>query len=132
MANWYGTSRSNYFAVKDRATFNAWAESRALIVMEDGDLVGINPGADDGGWPSDYEDEDTGDLVDFDLKAELAPLIQEGQIVVLVEAGAENLRYVTGYAIAFNHTGEFVEVSLSDIYKLAAAKFGREPTAAEY
>lgn len=45
MANWYGSARSNYFRVKDRDAFLAWAEELGLTVMhtKDGsDLFGIH------------------------------------------------------------------------------------------
>jgi hypothetical protein len=40
-----------------------------------------------------------------------------------MEIGAEKLRYLTGVAIAVNHKGRVVEVTLSDIYRKAARSF---------
>ncbi len=37
---------------------------------------------------------------DFDLVEELAQHLADGEIAVLVEAGAEKLRYITGDAVA--------------------------------
>ena len=131
MANWYGAARSNYFLVKDRAAFNTWAKARNLEVLEEGPMVGIHPdGAE--GWPSFYWDETEDDDVDFDIPKELSELLVEGQVVVMLETGAEKLRYITGRAVAFDHTGKVVELSLSEIYDRAKQEFGVEPTAAEY
>ena len=123
MANWYGTARSNYFRVKDRHAFLKWADRRGLGVFkneESGDLFAIHGGAsDDGSWPSYDMEGDT----EIDLVAELAQHLPQGQIAVLMEIGAEKLRYLTGVAIAVNHKGRVVELTLSDIYRKAARAF---------
>jgi len=49
-----------------------------------------------------------------------------------MEAGAEKHCYVGGWAVAINSKGERAQVTLHDIYALAAKKFGVEPTAASY
>ena len=123
MANWYGTARSNYFRVKDLAAFEAWAEDRSLSVMtdnEDPTLVGI------------YPDDPGEDIIEIALIREVAAHLPEGQVVVLMCSGAEKLRYVTGEATAFDHTGKIVRVSINDIYALAEKAFGVKPTKAEY
>jgi hypothetical protein len=123
MANWYGTSRSNYFRVKDKDAFLKWAEVRGLGVFkneESADLFAIHGGStDDGSWPSYDMEGDT----EIDLVAELAEHLAKGQIAVLMEIGAEKLRYLTGVAIAINHKGRVVELTLSDIYRKAARAF---------
>jgi hypothetical protein len=40
-----------------------------------------------------------------------------------MEIGAEKLRYLTGVAIAVNHKGRVVQLTLSDIYCKAARAF---------
>lgn len=136
MANWYGTARSNYFRVKDRDAFLKWAEKRGLGVFEsseDAGLFAIHSGdsTDGGSWPSYDVEKDT----EVDLVRELAEHLPNGQVAVLVEVGAEKLRYLTGQAIAINAKGRVVEVTLSDIYRKAARGF-RVPesgiTRAEY
>ena len=123
MANWYGTSRSNYFRVKDKDAFLKWAEVRGLGVFkneESADLFAIHGGStDDGSWPSYDMEGDT----EIDLVAELAEHLAKGQIAVLMEIDAEKLRYLTGVAIAINHKGRVVELTLSDIYRKAARAF---------
>jgi len=66
MANFYGTSRSNYFRVRNGVLFKGWVEMRGLQLLDkdhvdsEGHLVeklwGIAPGSssEDGCWPS-YE-----------------------------------------------------------------------------
>jgi len=124
MANWYGTARSNYFRVKDKVAFLKWADGRALGVFkneENTDLFAIYGGesTDDGSWPSYDVEGDT----EIDLVTELAQHLPKGQIAVLLEIGAEKLRYLTGMAIAVNHEGRVVELTLSDIYCKAARAF---------
>jgi hypothetical protein len=136
MANWYGTARSNYFAVKDEAAFRAWAGKRGLQVWEEKEekpaegkeprkLFGVAPDGfanDSGGWPSvDFEADD--DHAEIDLVAELAELIQDDQIVVLEQVGSEKLRYINGHATAFNSAGKRIDVDLDDIYRIAAKRF---------
>lgn len=138
MANFYGTARSNYFRVKDGALFRAYIlpmQSLNLITqkVKGETLFGIISTCDDTGtFPSSLYNEETGEDTEIDLIAGIAAHLCPGEVCVLMEAGAEKLRYISGWAQAFDHTGEVVTVSLSDIYKLAKAKFNVEPTAAEY
>lgn len=80
----------------------------------------------------DETEEEEGEEQAYDLPVLISPFLVEGEIVVMMEAGAEKLRYITGEALAFDHTGEVVQVSLRDIYKLAKEKFGKDPSRAEY
>jgi hypothetical protein len=136
MANWYGSSRSNYFRVKDHDAFLTWAEGRGLGVFknrEDTGLFAIHGGesTDDGSWPSYDMEHDT----EIDLVAELAQHLPKGQVAVLMEVGAEKLRYLTGAAFAINSKGRVAELTLGDIYRKAARTFHipeSEITRAEY
>lgn len=124
MANWYGTARSNYFRVKDNDAFLKWADSRGLGVFRDeenADLFAIHGGesTDNGSWPS-YDVKNDREI---DFIEELAQHLSKGQVAVLMEVGAEKLRYLTGVAIAVNHSGRIVEVTLGDIYRKAARVF---------
>jgi hypothetical protein len=123
MANWYGSSRSNYFCVKDCEAFCQWAESRGLGVFRSESNPGhfaIHSGDNDSGsWPS-YDLETDSEM---DLTTELAQHLPKGQIAVLMEIGAEKLRYLTGVAIAVNYKGRVAVVSLDDIYRKAAHTF---------
>ena len=124
MANWYGTARSNYFRVKDAEVFVQWAKRRGLGVFKierGADIFAIHGGdsTGDGSWPSYDLDEDS----EIDLVRELAEHLPKGQVAVLMEIGAEKLRYLTGVAIAVNHKGRVVQLTLSDIYYKAARAF---------
>jgi hypothetical protein len=124
MANWYGSSRSNYFRVKDSDAFLQWVGKRGLGLYknsEDATVFAIHSGnsTDGGSWPS----YDLGSVTEIDLVAELAQHLPKGQVAVLMEIGAEKLRYLTGIAIAVNHQGRAAVVSLDDIYRKAAHTF---------
>ncbi len=126
MANYYEHARSNYFEVKDEAAFLAWAEKRWIKTARQGDSpkFAVFP-RDENGWPRfDFEVEDeAGYDADIDFVQELANRLKEGQIAVLQSVGYEKLRYLSGQAVAFDHTGKQVEVSIDDIYERAAAAF---------
>ena len=135
MANWYGSARSNYFRVKDANAFHEWTERRQLEVFKsdkEADVVAIYPSENsDGAWPTYDLEEDA----EFDLATELAEHLVPGQVAVLLEVGAEKLRYLTGQAIAVNAEGGMVELTLSDIYRTAARAYRvpeSEITRAEY
>jgi hypothetical protein len=62
---------------------------------------------------------------------ELALHLADEEVAVLQEVGAENLRFVNGYAIAVNNKGERRDISLENIYDLAK-ELGSNITKAEY
>jgi hypothetical protein len=124
MADWFGAARSNYFRVKDRDKFFKWTEERGLGIIEnkqDPGLFAVHSGnsTDDGSWPSYDMEDDT----EIDLVAELAQHLPKRQVAILMEVGAEKLRYLTGVAVAVNHKGRAAVVSLDDIYRKAARTF---------
>jgi hypothetical protein len=132
LANWYGFSRSNYFKVKDREQFEAWVDGidDLEILAENDGRFAIN-GAWYGGWPHARCHDERNDTP-IDLACELSAHLEEGEIAVLLQAGAEKLRYITGDALAVNHRGEQVTLSLDDIYGLAKTAFGGVPSDASY
>src|SRR4051794_14568568 len=113
MANWWGSSRSNYFRVKDLDRFKSWAEDieEINILYTGGGLVAIS-GKYYGGWPHVRGEE----CDSFDLFQELSQHLADGEIAVLIEAGAEKLCYITGHAVAVTSRGEKVSLSLEQIY----------------
>ena len=138
MANFNGTARSNYFRVKDEAAFRTWCAALGLAIFEgEGKQLGMfgfySDDSDTGTFPSfrpsrHGEDDDE----EIDLGEELAPHLADGEIAVLMEAGAEKLRYISGWAQAIHSDGRMVAISLHDIYSLAEATFGTKPTEASY
>lgn len=134
MANWYGSARSNYFHVKDVEAFKEWVDtlSGCGVINDDEGRWGLLVNSENGGWPSNRYDEETDGYVDIDLAKELVEHLAEGQVAVLMECGAEKLRFITGFATAVSWTGETVQISLDDIYQKAQEAFGVEPSQAAY
>ena len=130
MANWYGAARSNYVLIKDlKALVDAldpWPISIHKKHKDDSDnnvlVCFLSEDQDSGGWPSTTWDEDDNEI-EFDAAELICPHLVEGQVLVMMEAGAEKLRYITGQAVAFNHEGDYVAVNLNDIYEAAAGAF---------
>ena len=140
MANFSAHARSNYFAVKDLAAFREWAKTLPHIeisVKEAGEHAGKVMIRQDGGdgcgaWPTfRYTGQDQSESEDLDLPAELAKHLADGEVAVLEEVGNENLRYLSGHALAVNAVGKVVRVDLQQIYKLAK-RLGPNVTRAIY
>lgn len=134
MANWYGSARSNHFKVKDLEAFKKALSHVEISVHynEENDTCVMLSEEEYGAFPSSYYSEEEEDSIDFDIASVVAPHLLDDQICVLVEVGAEKLRYLSGYAFAFDSTGEMISVSLDDIYAKAEERFGIKPTHASY
>jgi hypothetical protein len=131
MAQYNCSSRTNYFRVKDEAAFVAFADKWNCEVIRDSEgRFGLLPGewTDDGSFPSYDSEKDE----DFHFQEKLAPHLADGEIGVIIEAGAEKLCYISGHATAFNNKGEEIYVALHQIYDIAKKHFGIEPTSASY
>lgn len=136
MANYYSMGRTNHFAVKDPDAFQA----EITPIIGDGDIVREEREGVDGfvllfgeGVPSehyDYEDEDA-EPIELDWEHIIAPHLADGEVCIIQEIGNEKLRYLTGYAIAFNNKGERDVVNLDNIYD-KAQRLGTRVTVAEY
>lgn len=128
MANWYGAARSNKFTVVDMDGFKtALAPFGDIEISEcDGKVCLLVIGGDYGGWPLVvFDDQD--EEIEFDPTVHIMPYVKEGEVVVLMEAGAEKLRYITGNAQAYVRIGDKVKteyLDLNHIYHNAADKFG--------
>jgi hypothetical protein len=126
MANYYATTRSNYFRVKDATAFEAWCHTRELDFWtkhydDVGNRYAISANTGDSrGWP--YYDAEHDD--DFDLTAELAKHLDASDVAVLIEIGSEKLRFLAGIATAVDHSGRTLCVTLDEIYDRAADAFG--------
>lgn len=138
MANYIGSFRSNYFRVKDLDTFRSWCDRFGLESLkgegQHAGLVGFLEGqnSDGNGIPTTIYDAEAEEDVDVNFNAELAALLAEGEVAVVMEVGYEKLRYLHGYAVAVHASGETEEVSLRSIYELAEQRWGVTPTLAEY
>ena len=134
MANYIASARSNYFCVNDVEGLGDILPGGVSLHRMRGDpsriclLVDYD---DVGGWPTDFYNEETEDYEEFDWAERLAPFLLDDEVAIFMEAGAEKLRYLHGHAFAFNNKGEFVYMSLNDIYDKAAS-LGNNITRAEY
>ena len=114
MANFYATSRSNYVIVKDvQAAIESLKPYGIPIHRHPTNknaimLAGCN---NNGTFSSSYVVE-SGEDIYLDLAEWSATHLQQGQVLVLVSAGAEKLRYVSAWAEAYTWKGEVVTVDL--------------------
>jgi len=133
MANYYATARSNYFKVKDLEKFKKEMQDYAVEVVERDGLVALMSDDPDGaGWNFCVYDEESDDYIDNSAEEIIAPHLADGWVCVLQETGSEKLRYLIGYALAFNNKGEAVSVNLDDIYQMVQDKGMGEVTTASY
>jgi len=136
MATYTSSARTNYFRVKDVNAFNKWIKQFSgleTIVQERQGTVGIlfDDGVPTYRWGTIEGDEIDFNEVEIDFMEELALHLADEEVAVLQEVGAENLRFVNGYAIAVNNKGERRDISLENIYDLAK-ELGSNITKAEY
>lgn len=133
MSNYYASTRSNYFRVKDEEAFKKWADHLDLTIfrsVSSPGMVGIHANNGDcNGWPNfDYTDD-----VEIDIAEDLSKHLEDGQVAVLMETGAEKLRYLVGCATAVHSSGRLVQVHLGQIYEKALEAFpGATITEAEW
>jgi hypothetical protein len=123
-------ARSNRFKVADADNFTAWVDDLELEAQKNDDGT-FTLFAEEGFWPS-LRDDELGDPQDVDFVAELAAHLAEGEVAVLMQAGAEGLRYILGTALAIHSDGRLLTLELDDIYGRVKETWGVEPTPAEY
>lgn len=136
MANYYGQSRTNYFAVKDAELFEKELENHYVEVITK-EINGVTLygfiDTDDNGnglsWQVYNEDEDEHE--DFDWIEFLAKHVANDHVAILMEVGSEKYRYFMGNAWAVNSKGETKTISLDNIYTLAE-ELGHHITTATY
>lgn len=134
MSQWYGTARSNYVRIKDMAALKEAIKDINITIETDpeGRVAFFGNDSDSGGWPTVEIDDG---YEPFDPAVSICPHMQEGEVLVCMQAGAEKQRYVTGHALAYSHLGQVCGVNLDDIYQKAADQFKvrvLDITAAEY
>lgn len=125
MADWYGMSRSNYVKFTNPGTAVSTLEQLFEIRVhqnENTGLFAILSGDFHGGTPDckleeDFHEYVTGDCISLLDVIHLFLAPEPDNVFVWITAGAEKLRYITGHAIAIDHTGTILNrVSLDDIY----------------
>lgn len=127
MANYYGTSRTNYFAIK----LEMLEEFKADMKRLDIEIVGKPPerlaliSNDESGWPSyDPEAEENDGDGSTDFCHQVSKYLTPGSIAIMVEVGNEKARYVSGHAVAVDSEGACVWVNLeAEILKRAKEKW---------
>lgn len=139
MADWFGSARSNYVRVKDMDGLKAALEPWEIDIQPDDEDPAKDPAKvcfmsenQFGGWPStteiEVDDPDDPDgiiceEVEFDPAVHICPFLEPGQVLILMEIGAEKLRYLTGNAVAYHSDGRRTALSLDSIYTQAAQEF---------
>jgi hypothetical protein len=134
MTNLTCWARSNSFKVADADNFTAWVDDLELEAQKNDDGT-FTLFAEEGFWPSwrfDEPDDPYDDPHEVDFVAELAAHLAEGEVAVLMQAGAEGLRYILGTAVAIHSDGRLLTLELDDIYGRVKETWGVEPTLAEY
>jgi len=134
MATWYGTSRSNYVKLVDpEKSVAALTDVFDIEIHQDisNGLFTFFSTDFSGGTPSVWVDDGDDDITEFCNKyapgneyPDLLDVIhhflspEKDNVFVWVSAGAEKSRYITGDAIAIDHTGSVLNrISLSEIYE---------------
>lgn len=133
MANYCASARTSYFKVRDLPAFELELQPLEVKIVhhdKQPELIAVFSD-DEGGWPCWYIDEETDVDVEIDMADLIGRHLADDHVAVLIEAGAENLRYISGFAIAVNHRGERRQIHLSDIYELAR-ELGPNVTEATY
>lgn len=131
MANYTAYFRSNYFAVKDVARFQAFCHAFQLELVTTTEnsqtLYGFLNERNEGGLPVTRYNEATDDWEEADLMGELATHLVDGYVAIVMEVGFEKMRYLIGMGYAVNARGEMMEVDLDEIYERSAV-LGRKGT----
>jgi hypothetical protein len=137
MANYYGSGRTNYFLVKDAEEFKKDIDALGVgfEVVSRTNANGIVHVAllseDENGFPADTYNEETEDYETISWEEIFGKHLADGSVAIIIEVGSEKLRYLNGYAVAYNNKGESKSIGLEEIYDLAK-ELGSEITRAEY
>lgn len=122
MANYYASARSNKFKVTNLEDFQANMPSDIEVYIEDlqENIVCLlcNGDGTSGGWPTSIYCEDTEEYEDWDVESYVSEFLVDGEWCVIQEVGAEKLRYLIGYSLAFNNKGVSHSVNLEDVFEM--------------
>ncbi|MGD9697562.1 hypothetical protein [Acinetobacter sp.] len=141
MANYYASARSNYFAVKSEDDFKAFCERWNLEYIsrknhDDRILHGFLVTEGDGNLPIYLEvtnDDGTKEEIGFDqFVDELAEMLPDDEVAIIMEVGNEKLRYLAGFAMAINSKKKHIMVDLNTIYDLVEVATSKAVTRCEY
>ena len=97
MANYYGTTRTNYVAVKDASEFKKFLEDIDCEVVERDGKFAIRGGSEGEIDFCPYE---------VDLLDTIHEHLQDGEVLVIQHVGAEKMRYLCAWSLAIHSSGE--------------------------
>lgn len=115
MATYGGFGRTNYVKVKDADAFEEAAAEFGNVHRGKDDTFCVLASSDSGEF--DAWDEATDE--EHSLADILPDHLADGQVAILMGAGAEKLCYICGWALAIHSSGETERITLSDIYAQA-------------
>jgi hypothetical protein len=134
MANYYETARTNYFLVKDAEAFKKECsfigDSEVVTQERDGKTYFGILGSQEYGFPVWLRDENE-DEIEIDWEEFFKRHLADDEVAIVMGAGSEKIRYVNGWAVAYNNKGEAVSINLDDIYDKAKT-LGSNITHASY
>ena len=116
MADFHATSRSNFVIVKDAQAAIASLKNYDIPIRlhpKNANAIMLEGCEADGTFNLSYVDEEFNDIY-LDLAEWSATHLADNQVLVLVSAGAEKLRYISAWAEAYTWKGEVVTVNLLD------------------
>lgn len=121
MSNYLCSCRTSFFRVKSAEKFLAWAsdilEISARIETEGkhmGLAVILGNDPDGGGWPCQRFNEKKDEFEEYDFFGELSAHLAKGWSVILMEAGAERLRYIIAQAVVVDWRGKVKVIDAGD------------------
>lgn len=136
MANYYGMTRSNYFAVKNEEKFLETVKSFPINIitanLEGRNLYGFYNNQDnDSGDIYEVYKEDTDEYIEIAWEDIFIEHLEDDWVAIITHIGNEKYRYFSGSATAYNNKGEVTAVYLSDIMD-KSKELGKHITPAEY
>lgn len=127
MANWSGVARTNFVKIKNLDDLLVATQDLPINVVphpEAAGYVSFDPEENDSGSFDMVTWAEDGEELEWSWSDLCAQHLFEGQVLIVMTIGSEKLRYLTGFAEAYDWFGNHVFVTLNDIYAKAAAEFG--------
>ena len=126
MANYQGAERTNYVRIRQEKLHDV-AEYVGMFNIEmhekDGTYCFLPSAWNDDGCFSQWGEDEGGNELELDWES-VARAMEDGQVLIIMSAGHEKLRYISGWAVAWDWQGNYTSLSINGIYEQAAEKFG--------
>ena len=126
MANYQGAERTNYVRIREEKLHDV-AEYVGMFNIEmheeDGTYCFLPSAWNDDGCFQSWREDEGGNELELDWES-VARAMEDGQVLIIMSAGHEKLRYIGGWAEAWDWRGNYTSLSLNDIYKHASEEFG--------